>query len=432
MKILEHKVINGLLGFLSSRFFSAFAIVVAVAGGVRVFVNYWNRFFLTNELSGDETLFLLSFQSTLANGWYESTAAGSASFYNLFALIFDPLFTDSIYTLRFVGVLSLLLTIVVWSRFAWKILRIKGVMLVQLIAFLILIGPMRNHYFRIYTDGLFVLFLSLAIIFLTITFLRLRDAKSIIWSALLAGLFLGICTAIRELVILYIPGLFLIFLLLIYWQKKKAIPVMAYFGLGLLLAVLALHYPAIIENGTLSIQSKEPVGIEATWAQWQYCAFITGDSSTGWENVLNYIKENGENSLPKSYSESLTFDIGVTIENFIYSLSLTPNPFLRSLGIIFLLFFIPLFKFSRIKRLISEEPFLVIALILFFAYALTLSIQILHDMQFRWYLLMVYLIAVSSIYFLYQNIPNRKLAIFILNANLLVIGTANLLLLGMQ
>ncbi len=432
MKILEHKAIDGLLRILSSGLISAMAIVVAVAGGIRVFIHYWNRFFVDKELGGDETLFLQSFQSTLTNGWYESTAAGSASFFNLTGLLFDPLFSDSIYTLRFIGVLSLVLTIVVWSYFAWRTLQIKGIMLVQLIAFLILVGPMRNHYFRIYTDGLFVLFLSLAIIYLTVTFLKLSKGQNFVWTTLLAGLFLGISTAIRELVILYIPGLLLVFLLLIYWQRKRAIPVMVYFGVGLLVAVLALHYPAIVEHGNLSVQSKQPVGIEATWAQWQYISFISGDSSPGWEKVTNYLQENGENSLPKSYSESLTFDIGVTLENFIYSLSLTPNPFFRSLGVIFILFFIPVFKFGRIKKFISEQPFLVIALVLFFAYALTLSIQILHDMQFRWYLLMVYLIAVSSIYFLYQNIPNRKLAISILNSNLFVIGTANLLLFGMQ
>src|SRR5690606_31562072 len=131
--------------------------------------------------------------------------------------------------------------------FAWRTLQIKGIMLVQLIAFLILVGPMRNHYFRIYTDGLFVLFLSLAIIYLTISCLRMSKAQNFMWTTLLAGLFLGISTAIRELVILYIPGLLLVFLLLIYWQRKRAIPVMVYFGVGLLVAVLALHYPAIVE-----------------------------------------------------------------------------------------------------------------------------------------------------------------------------------------
>ncbi|MFZ6664555.1 hypothetical protein [Peijinzhouia sedimentorum] len=432
MKILEHKAIDGLLRILSSRLISAMAIVVAVAGGMRVFVNYWNRFFIPKELSGDETLFLQSFQSTLTNGWYESTATGSASFFNLTGLLFDPLFSDSIYTLRFIGVLSLVLTIVVWSYFAWRTLQIKGIMLVQLIAFLILVGPMRNHYFRIYTDGLFVLFLSLAIIYLTVTFLKLSKGQKFIWTALLAGLFLGISTAIRELVILYIPGLLLVFLLLIYWQRKRAIPVMVYFGVGLLVAVLALHYPPIVEHGTLSVQSKQPVGIEATWVQWQYLSFISGDSSPGWEKVTNYLQENGENSLPRTNFEALFFDLNITIENFLFSLSLTPKPFLRTVGILFILFLFPLFKLGSLKQAIAKNTFAVIALILFFTYTFTLCIQILQDMQFRWYLFLVYLVLISTVNYLYHHVPNRKLALTIMNANLLVIGIANLLLFGMQ
>ena len=432
MKILEHKAIQFLLRILSSRLLSAMAIVVAIAGGLRVFVNYWNRFYLPKELDGDENIFLMSFQSTLANGWYETTAAGSASFYNLVALLFDPLFTDSIYTLRFIGVLSLILTVLLWTYFAWRTLQIKGMMLVQLLAFLILVGPMRNHYFRMYTDGLFVLFLSLSIIFLTITFLRTKGAKSIVWTALLAGLFFGISTAIRELVILYIPGLLLVFLLLVYWRRKKAIPVIAYFGLGLLVAVFAMHFPSMIENGTLSMQSKQPVGIEATWAQWQYHAYITGDSSPGWENMIDYLEENGENSLPKANLESLYFDLEITLKNFFYSLSLTPKPFLRSLGIASLLFFFPLLKLGRFQILIKTNPFAVISLILFFTYTLSLCIQILQDMQFRWYLFMVYLIIVSAVNYLYHDMPNRRLALAIMNVNLIVIGVANVMLFGLS
>jgi len=433
MKILEHKAINGLLGFLSSRIFSVVAILVAVAGGVRVFVNYWNKFLLPKELGGDETLFLLSFQSTLSNGWYESTAAGSASFFNLVGLVFDPLFADSIYTLRFVGVLSLVLTILVWTYFAWRTLRINGVMLVQLLAFLILIGPMRNHYFRIYTDGLFVLVLSLAIIFLTITFLRLRDEKSILWPALLAGLFLGVSTAIRELVILYIPGLFVVFVLLIYWQRKKAVPVIAYFAIALIVAVLALHFPALIENGTLSIQSKQPVGIDATWGQRLYLAVATNQSpSPDWPVVLEYLEKNGDDSLPKSYLETILFNPSLTFNNFLYSLSLTPKPFLRTLGLFFIIFFVPFLQVKKLLEFNGVHPLYTITLFLLLSFGFVLCLQIMDDMQFRRFLFFVFAITICAVSYLYHNVPNRKLAVAIMNLNLSLIGVANLLLFGMQ
>ncbi|MFC2188718.1 hypothetical protein ACFCT7_15485 [Fulvivirgaceae bacterium LMO-SS25] len=433
MKILEHKAIDGLLRILSSRLISAMAIVVAVAGGIRVFVNYWNRFFIPKELSGDETLFLQSFQSTLTNGWYESTATGSASFFNLTGLLFDPLFSDSIYTLRFIGVLSLVLTIVVWSYFAWRTLQIKGIMLVQLIAFLILVGPMRNHYFRIYTDGLFVLFLSLAIIYLTISCLRMSKAQNFVWTTLLAGLFLGISTAIRELVILYIPGLLLVFLLLIYWQRKRAIPVMVYFGVGLLVAVLALHYPAIVEHGTLSVQSKQPVGIEATWGQRLYLSVATNQSpSPDWPVVLDYLAKNGDDSLPKSYLDSILFNPSLTFNNFIYSLSLTPNPFLRTLGLFFILFFAPLFLGKKAINANAYHPIFIITFFLLVTFTIILCLQIMDDMQFRRFLFFVFAITISTVNYLYHYVPNRKLALAIMNANLLVIGIANLLLFGMQ
>lgn len=433
MKILENKAIDGLLRILSSRLISAMAILVAVAGGIRVFVNYWNRFLIPKELGGDETLFLNSFQSTLSNGWYESTAAGSASFFNLTGLLFDPLFSDSIYTLRFVGVLSLVLTIVLWSYFAWRTLQIKGIMLVQLIAFLILVGPMRNHYFRIYTDGLFVLFLSLAIIYLTITFLRLSKGQKFIWTALLAGLFLGISTAIRELVILYIPGLLLVFLLLILWQRKKAIPVIVYFGIGLFVAVLALHYPAIVENGTLSIQSKQPVGIDATWGQRLYLAVATNQSpSPDWPVVLDYLSKNGEDSLPKSYLDTILFNPSLTFKNFLYSLSLTPNPFLRTLGLFFILFFVPLFLGNKKRKTNGFHPIFIITFSLLLTFTVILCLQIMDDMQFRRFLFFVFAITISTVNYLYHHIPNRKLALAIMNANLFVIGMANVLMFGMQ
>lgn len=422
---------QSLISLFSNTWITRVAIGLSFLATGRIFYFFWQTYFLSNTLVGDEGVFYASFQLLLNEGWYAATAAGSSPFYNLLGYILYFFLQDANYALKAVGLLSWLLTLIVWGRFAWKKLGLQGLALWQVVGLLAMAGIRRNHYFKIVNDGLFVLLLSLLFFSLLAWYEERTNLSKSQKNAFLAGLWLALAISTREVILLYLPGTILWISLIIYKSKPRWQSIFG-FLLALVVTIGLIHFPALNERGVLSIEQKQPEDAAVHWSQRLYLTVYEGrDYPATEEETLIYLQENGEDSLPRGYLISIFFNPRLTIENFFFSLSLVPKPFLRTIGIFFPLFFFGVFVLRKKEFNKTIQLGFVLTMLLLLSFSGAYCIQLMQDMQFRRYLYFVFALPVFCTGLFWGRF-NQGLALLttLANINLILLGIANLLLQG--
>ncbi|MDO9261370.1 MAG: hypothetical protein Q7U08_05470 [Flavobacteriaceae bacterium] len=207
------------------------------------------------------------------------------------------------------------------------------------------------------------------------------------WNGTLALCMLVIVFFTRELVIVYLPLIFIAFYLI--HQKKGWSTVKVIYPLSLLIIFVILNIPSLIEKGEFSHDLKSPPSnIEATWAQRQYLAQLLVNKGElknyqhpSWEQTQAYLDVNGKNSLPIGMLEGMYFDVSLTIKEFFKDLIYSFFYGFRQLGLIlfFTLFF--LFKVRLINKRLNLNIFIPFSLLMMMS---IFSLIIISYVELRW------------------------------------------------
>ena len=144
----------------------------------------------------------------------------------------------------------------------------------------------------------------------------------------------------REFSIIYLP-LVATALLLIFRDKYQFYPGMKIL-MGSILFWLVLNLPPLIHQGKIGYDNKniENKQLDCTWTQRQYLSQLKANadeipefSHVTWEETRAYLDQNGENSLPRTFSESIFFDMKMTVKEFVKDFLFLIKAGIRNIGL---------------------------------------------------------------------------------------------------
>lgn len=344
--------------------------------------------------AGDEALFISDLNLIKNNGWMYAIESKISIPYMILVYPFSFLFEDFI-ALRLVN----------FILFGFLILYfVKKKIVEDNLFYFILLFFSSTGWYLIGTND--VLFTIAFIIFFCETYIILQDrsnrSNSMFWSSLLIAFFT------RELFLIFLPAVIISFFLII--KKKHNLFRKLFVPIILLISLIFINLPSIIKNKSLSYDNKlPPKGIHSTWAQRQYLAQLLVNAGKlenhqhpSFKETDAYLKKHGDNSLPKTVTETILFDVKLTIIEFFKDFSEVLFYSIRATGLIILLSLLHLFL-SLFRKKIDYH--LYIPLILFITIAL-ISLIIISYVEARW-LVPVYIMAL-----LYYSNNIKKINLF--------------------
>ena len=423
---------------IGNRLLYGSTMVLLLFASFRLLQHRLKTYFFLPEAIKDELGFYNNFELYLREGWYASVASGVSPLYNLATRFLYFFNGDILLSLRLVDLLSLVGVIVAWSYFIYYKLEVKGLIFGTVVLFFITLGFRQMAYFCGTSDGLFIFFMSLSIIFL---FSEINSEEKNAKNLILSGVFFAFALSTRELAVLYLLGysaIFFYFLLKRHNFLKSFIVWLAPF----LLLVGIIHYPALIEKQQLSIHNKDFKNANVTWAEINYLTLQnnkdkllygrdTKSDKVTHEDILAYRKIHGENALPKTMMSALFWDLSITAKNFLGLLYLSQLPFVFQLGLFYLLFMakpIQQLVISRNIRQVCTASFL--PLLFFFLYTVSLCITPIRHIEFRWLMLFTFFISAFSISYFFKEFKNKPFFETVFYINIAVISILNILLWG--
>jgi hypothetical protein len=316
----------------------------------------------------DECHFILAIDRVNENGWSEAVQFGLSIPY---FLITYPLsfFMPTYLALRLVNLFLLIL----FFRYLWISGYKNGMVYALLLAYISTV----SFYLFGTNDTLFIIGLS---IFFIETYTHVSTGKMNFPILAFTGLIVSCFT--RQMIVFYLP-LIAFSMYLIgkpYWSMRvMRIPI------ATAVLLLLLSFPSLVHNHTLSYDNKKaPEGL--AWAQIGYLTTIESNqhlraegNHPSWDEVRAYLKLHGENSLPRSYGESIFFDFKLTLLEFPEDFIVGLKGSIRQIGI---LLFLPL-----VVYFFSDKSYRMPSLYLLAAYMGTLAIfsfVILAIVELRW------------------------------------------------
>ncbi len=368
----------------SSRLDRFVDLIYVIALAVTLFrwmLLIYNAIICPQSAVGDEIHFLLYLQNIYDNGLVASLQNPIAINYTLLALPFGFVM-DELVALRLVNLLLL-------SFFIYYLFK-KDLPHFKYIGLLVLFYTGKVGIFNVgINDALFVI--SFAILLIEFVGL-LRNGQLDYPDLFIISAFLSLTT--RPLVVVYFP-----LILMVLWAVRS-------YGFHKLFrlksviiafSIVLIHIPSIIENHIPSWDDKTSES-DLTWAQRQYLAQLQANSGLrlegthpSWEEVRLYIEQQGENSLPKTFVESIFFDWNLTILEFFKDLFYSFKGLLLQTGALTFYFLFGLFKMKTWR----DNGFLFSFLPLLYA-LLVFSFIIISNVEWRWYAPAV-LLLISSV-----------------------------------
>jgi hypothetical protein len=413
-------------------------IVLLLFAGFRLLQHRLKTYFFLPEAIKDEVGFYTNFELYLREGWYASVASGVSPLYNLTTRFLYFFNGDILLSMRLVGLVSLVGVIAAWSYFTYYKLEVKGLIFGLVVLFFITLGFRQMAYFCGTSDGLFIFFMSLSIIFL---FSEINSEEKKYKNFILSGVFLAFALSTRELVVLYLLGYSAIFFYLFFKRPdfwKSVIVWLAPF----LLLVGIIHYPSLIEKQQLSMHNKDFKEANVTWTEINYLTLLnnkdkllygrdTKSDKVTPEDIIAYRKIHGDNALPKTTMSALFWDLSITVKNFLGLLYLSQLPFVFQLGLFYLLFIIrpiqQLVTSRNIKELFTAS---FLPLLFFILYAVALCITPIRHIEFRWLMLFTFFISAFSISIFFKEFKKHPFFETLFYGNIAAISILNILLWG--
>ncbi|MFD2567791.1 glycosyltransferase family 39 protein [Pseudotenacibaculum haliotis] len=421
---------TNLLKILTKANFAVTSILLLCYGIIRYKVA-----FLRPEAKGDENSFLKMFNFFSENGYSEALAKGNSILFNLVASFVDffasnPLFSLRITSLLF-GILTIYMVLKIQKKFfsfdnksyrnlAW--ITSVNVLIVSSILFLGI-----NDTILYFLTALFFYY-----------FLHLIQNTTAVKYYIYLGIIYGLMLITRKFGIIYLlPILVVLFLFFrnerLQW--KQVIKNASILFLSSILIVAAANFNNLTQGKGLSFNEKE-LDDEINWIQLQYLTALKnsqGELAYGKhvsvEDVKQYIKENGEDSLPEnSMVSSIFFDLGFTIKQSFRNVLTQTVPITRLTGIL-LMFIVLALLFNLRNKVKLKLPNKQYILIFSFVYILSLCFIVISYVEPRWYVSVLVLMPLPILKLLEKSIEKNKnkevLSFLMINAALLAFIAMN-------
>ena len=265
--------------------------------------------FLNKDWSAitDGDLYMELFQRFISNGAYSEIEKGTSVMYNFALYPIYLLVGDVKETFIIFNSLCIILTIILGVYLLYKIsIRFDiNIYFTYFLCSIYIFYIISQKFINILAnDDSFMGLLYLIIIYFSIK--NIESPKHYYFSII--GFILGLCLGTREIAILFFPFI----LYMIYYSNAK-VKNLIYFVIPLVFTILIIHFPSIIAGNGLSFYNKNPEDVN--WIQKNHLAISEIEKSTGifnirpwsiwrantFDDVREYLKQNGENSLPKSF-----------------------------------------------------------------------------------------------------------------------------------
>ena len=265
--------------------------------------------FLNKDWSAitDGDVYMELFQRFISNGAYFEIEKGTSVMYNFALYPIYLLVGDVKETFIIFNSLCIVLSIILGVYLLYKIsIRFDiNIYFTYLLCSIYIFYIISQKFINILAnDDSFMGLLYLIIIYFSIK--NIESPKHYYFSII--GFILGLCLGIREITILFFP-----FILYMIFYSNAKVKNLIYFLIPLVITVFVLHSPSIMAGNGLSFYNKNPEDVN--WIQKNHLAISEIEKSTGifnirpwsiwrantFDDVREYLKQNGENSLPKGF-----------------------------------------------------------------------------------------------------------------------------------
>jgi len=390
------------------------------------------RVFLRNFSKGDENSFLPIFQLFIDKGFYAANVKGNSILFNCVSFIFYKISNNPLLSLRLTSLFFGFLTVIALFFFIKRFFPFipSKYRLVAYITSLNVIIVM-----SIVFSGINDVLLSFFTILFFYLFYKIKEDNTILQYYFLIGIIFSLMILTRLMSVIIIFLMLIVLLLLLFNQKTKFIDIIkriSIIAFTSIIIVISFNYPSLKENKTLSFHDKSIKEEGVNWSQLQYLSEIGYEKGQikyahhySIKEVKEYLKENGENSLPKTLIESLLFDVSRTIKVFFREILYLIKPFSRLLGIVFILN-IFLFIYNLFKRKIRLNYIILFSVLYIGCIAVIVSSYI----EPRWFLNILILLPILFLEKLYsfgkENKLEKNYDFIIINSQLLILLIMNL------
>ncbi len=332
---------------------------------------------MSRPMHGDE--FYLNGQVELLEqkGLFVSMSEGSPVGYSVVILLLKRLGLSFLMAGRTLALISVIPILLAQFYIAKKILNLRGFLCHLSILFSSsLLVNTGKQMFHATADIFFYSFIIWSIVMIV----KMMDGERPFLYAAAAGILLALSFTIRPLTLLYLPGVFLslVIIALLFTRRRKIIPG----GLVLFSIVLSgfvlWQIPSLSEHKAITLENKMESG-ELNWTQRHYLSRMKnmegkqrlGYDIIGWDEEKKFLKEHGEEALPKGMLDAVFWDMGFTLRRFANMFFInSAYCHLRLLGAFFPLALIALFRFGIDD---SKKNYYLLLLIAFF-YSVTYNL----------------------------------------------------------
>lgn len=329
-------------------------------------------FILKSAGGGDESLFINDLELIKNDGWIVAIKKNISIPYMMLVYPFS-FFMKNYIALRVVN--SILLLVLFF--YFYKNKSCKGNLYGYFLFFIATVG----YFYSGTNDSLFIICL---IVFINEVNNLINDNK---WNGTLAISVLIVASFTRELIIVYMPIIFLAIYFI--YRVRGWSDIKIFYPLTIFAILLVFNLPSIIEKGEISHDLKSPPSnINATWSQRQYLAQLLVNKGElknfqhpSWEETETYLAINGENSLPKGVLEGIFIDINLTIKEFFKDLGYSLFFGFRQLGLILVFTIFFLIKDVYSSRGLNNNFFIPISLVIML---IIFSLIIISYVELRW------------------------------------------------
>ena len=359
--------------------------------------------FVKADTSGDEGGFLHALNIFIDAGFYEANVYGNSTIFNSISYLFYLIGLDPLMSLRVTSLLFAIFSIYL----LWVLIRKNFNHLPKLYKNAIMLTSVNAMIVMSFIfSGINDVFMTFFTLLFFIIFFKIKqdkENKNIILYILLGGIF-ALILSTRKMGVLLFPT-FIIVLTLYFYNKKFNYKIFAsrvsIITLSFLLGLILLNYPSLKENGKLSFHEKKIETEGVSWPQLQYLTAIwleEGKVEYGKhckpEDVVEYVEKNGENSLPNSVFETITFNFSRSFKTSTREAFYLIKPYTRLLSFVFIfgvfLFFRGVYiKEINIKKIINNE-----IVVFFINYTLIFVLIICTYIEFRWFMPLVILLPI--------------------------------------
>lgn len=372
------------------------------------------KVFLRDFPKGDEKSYLKVFKIYLNEGYYSANVHGNSTPFNVISGFFNKIIQNPVLSLRctslFFGVLSIILLYQFKKKHFKMPLNYGFVGILTALNTIIVMS--------VIWEGVNDIILTFLTLLFFIVFYEWKNKSENLKYFIFFGIILGLMLSVRKMSILFFPSMAIVILFTTIIKKIRFTDILKNGSISfavMIIVLLLLSFPSIHENKTLSFHEKEPPSETISWTQLQYLTTIAIENNSvdfgqhvTVEETEKYILENGINSLPNTFLDSIFFNLKRTFKEFFIDFFWNSKPFSRLLGIFFI-FAILLFIYAVYKKKINLMSIENNTIFVFSAcYVVILSFVVIGYVETRWFSNILIPLSIVLTYYLYRFKLNKK------------------------